>query len=108
MKILLDECIDHRFRREFADHDIATVGSMVWNSIKNGELLKLAEQEFDVFITADANLRFQQNFTQLDLAIIILKPKRNKLQYLKPLVPLINEALNSLQGGEVKIILPPQ
>lgn len=108
MKILLDECIDHRFRKEFKEHVVTTVAYMGWDSIKNGELLKKAEKEFDVFITADANLRFQQNFIQINLAIIILRPKRNKLEYLKPLVPLIIEALSSIHKGSIQIIAPSQ
>ncbi len=58
MKILLDECIDHRFRFEFADHDVKTVSLMEWSALQNGILLEQAEQEFDVFITVDTNIRF--------------------------------------------------
>jgi predicted nuclease of predicted toxin-antitoxin system len=58
MKILLDECIDRRLAREFADYEIETVPQMGWAGIKDGQLLVLAAAEFDVFITVDRNLSF--------------------------------------------------
>jgi len=60
MKVLLDECIDWRLSRDLADHQVTTARPMGWTSIKNGELLALASREFDVFVTTDRNLSFQQ------------------------------------------------
>ncbi len=60
MKLLLDECIDRKFAKEFVDYEIKTVPQMGWAGIKNGELLALAQAEFDVFITVDQNLSFQK------------------------------------------------
>ena len=59
MKILLDECIDRRLAKEIVGHDVKTVPQMGWATIKNGELLSLAEKEFDIFLTIDRNLSFQ-------------------------------------------------
>lgn len=87
MKILLDECIDRKLAREFVDHEIKTVPQMEWAGIKNGQLLALAEAEFDVFITVDRNLSFQQNLPQFDIAVIVLQAASNRLADLKPLVP---------------------
>jgi hypothetical protein len=56
MKIILDECIDRRLSREFTGYDIKTVPQMGWSGTKNGKLLALIAQEFDVFITVDRNL----------------------------------------------------
>lgn len=61
MKLLPDECIDRRLAQDLAGHDVKTVPQMGWSGVKNGELLTLAEKEFDVFITVDRNLSFQQN-----------------------------------------------
>lgn len=58
MKLLLDECVDQRLAKELSGHVVTTVPRMGWASKKNGELLKLAEQQFDVFITSDQNLSF--------------------------------------------------
>lgn len=69
MKILLDECIDRRFAKEFVDYEVRTVPQMNWASIKNGELMKLAESEFDIFITVDRNLSFQQNLSEFNVAV---------------------------------------
>jgi predicted nuclease of predicted toxin-antitoxin system len=59
MKVLLDECVDQRLASEFSEHDVKTVEQMGWKSKQNGELLRLAEQHFDVFVTTDRNLSFQ-------------------------------------------------
>ena len=108
MKILLDECIDHRFRFEFNDHDVRSASFMDWNALQNGVLLERAEQEFDVFITVDANIRFQQNLEKVNLAVIILRPLRNKLSYLNELMPQIETALQTIQTGDVVTISPKE
>lgn len=89
MKLLLDECIDRKFAREFVDYEIKTVPQMGWAGIKNGELLALAQAEFDVFITVDRNLSFQQNLSQFDIAVIVLQAPSNRLADLQPLAPQI-------------------
>ena len=61
MKVLLDECVDWRLSREIVGHDVKTARQMGWLTIKNGELLALASEHFDVFVTVDQNLSFQQN-----------------------------------------------
>jgi len=60
MRLLLDECVPRRLKRELAEHDVLTVTENGWSGIKNGELLALAELEFDVFLTVDQSLSFQQ------------------------------------------------
>lgn len=79
MKLLLDECIDRRLAKELVGHFIRTVPQLGWAGIKNGKLLALAEQEFDVFITVDRNLSFQQNLPKFNIAVIVLHAKSNKL-----------------------------
>ena len=66
MKILLDECLPKKLKREIINHQVITVPEQGWAGIKNGELLKLASEIFDVFITADPNLTSQQNRQQID------------------------------------------
>jgi hypothetical protein len=68
VRVLLDECIDWRLSRDVVGHDVKTVGQMSWASIKNGELLALAAEHFDVFVTVDRNLSFQQRLTSLAIA----------------------------------------
>jgi predicted nuclease of predicted toxin-antitoxin system len=61
MRILLDECVDWRLARDVVGHDVRTARQMGWTTIKNSELLALASGQFDVFVTVDRNLSFQQN-----------------------------------------------
>ena len=79
MKILLSECIDRRLAKEIVGHDVKTVPTMGWAIIENGELLALAEKEFDVFLTVDRNLSFQQNLPRFNLAVIVLRAPSNRL-----------------------------
>ena len=74
---------------------------MGWAGIKNGKLLALAEQEFDVFITVDRNLSFQQNLPKFNIAVIVLHAKSNKLADLKPLAPEIIAALSDVKIGAI-------
>ena len=100
MKVFLDECVDWRLGRELAGHDVKTARQMGWTTIKNGELLLLAGQRFDAFVTVDRGLTFQQNTRGLPLGIIVLRAKSNRLADLLPLVPLLEEALRSLKPGD--------
>ncbi|HEX7997633.1 MAG TPA: DUF5615 family PIN-like protein [Pyrinomonadaceae bacterium] len=102
MKLLLDECIDRRFAKELAWHDVKTVPQMGWATKKNGELLALAETEFDVFITVDRNLSFQQNLPKFNIAVLILRAPSNRLADLKLLVPKILSILPSLVKGRAE------
>lgn len=72
VKLLLDECVDRRLGKDFTGYEVKTVPQMGWAGIKNGQLLALAEAEFDFFITVDQNLSFEQNLTQFDIAVIVL------------------------------------
>ena len=69
MRILLDECVDWRLTRDVIGHDVKTARQMGWATIKNGELLTLAAQQFDAFVTVDRNLSFQQNLAAFPIAI---------------------------------------
>lgn len=104
MKLLLDECIDRKLAREFPDHEVKTVPQMGWAGVKNSELLALAEAAFDVFITVDRNLSFEQNLTQFDIAVIILHASSNRLADLKPLAPEILALLATVVKGQATVI----
>ena len=104
MKILLDECVDRRFARELPEHSVKTVPQMGWATIKNGELLALAEKEFDVFITVDRNLSFQQNLPKFNIAVLVLQARSNRLADLKPLAPKVLSILPSLTKGKAEVV----
>lgn len=69
MRIFLDECVDWRLSRDIVGHDVKTARQMGWTAIKNGDLLTLASEHFDVFLTVDRNLAFQQNLAGVSIAI---------------------------------------
>jgi hypothetical protein len=102
VKLLLDECIDRRLSRDLAGHDVKTVPQMGWAGIKNGELLILAEKEFDVFITVDRNLSFQQNIPKFNIAVLVLHASSNRLADLKPLAPKMLSMMPTLKKGEAE------
>ena len=77
---------------------------MGWAGIKNGALLRLAEQQFDVFVTVDRNLEFQQNLKSLRLAVVVLCAPCNEIQVLRPLMPALQAALTTIQIGQVVYI----
>jgi predicted nuclease of predicted toxin-antitoxin system len=99
MKVFLDECIDWRLSRDLADHQVTTARQTGSISIKNGELLALASREFDVFVTVDRNLSFQQNLDMLPIAVVVLSAPTNRLADLRPLVPSLLAAIASAAPG---------
>ena len=105
MKVLLDESLPVRLARELPGHKVTTVAQQGWTGKKNGELLKLAESKFNVFITADQNLQYQVNILRSKIPIIILMAKTNRFDDLKPLAPKILSALNNLKKGITRLSL---
>lgn len=77
---------------------------MGWTAIQNGELLALAAQEFDVFVTVDRNLSFQQNVVAFSIAIVVLEAKTNRLADLRPLVPRLLSAIETVPPRSVQMI----
>ncbi len=97
MRILLDESLPIELRDELPRHDVRSVQEMGWSALKNGELLRRAVDEFDVFLTADQNLQYQQNIKTLPIAVAVLVARSNRIQSLKPLVPSLLSALDSIK-----------
>jgi hypothetical protein len=102
MRILLDECVPRPLRRELADHEVRTVVEMGWAGKRNGELMQLLSTEtFAVFLTTDQNLRYQQNFRGLRVAVVVLVAPTNRLDDLVPLMPHVRTILEAIQPGAV-------
>jgi len=104
MKILLDESLPRKLRNSFGqEHEVWTVRDMDWLGKKNGELLRLMiENNFELFVTVDRNLPYQQNLTRLPLTIFILCAINNRLETLQKLIPKIFERLE--QGDLQNVI----
>ena len=101
MRILLDENLPKKLKAELPDHDVSTVQQMGWSGKENGELLDLMVAEFDVFITADQNLTYQQNLTEANIAIVVLAAHSTRLPDLIPLMPQVREVLTTIKSGAV-------
>ena len=106
MHILIDECLPKKLKRELTEHTVFTVQERGWTGMKNGELLRRAENEFDVWVTADQNIEHQQNLKQFDIAIVVLVASRNELEALLPLIPQLQRVLQSIQSDEIVYIRP--
>ncbi len=102
MHILLDECVPRPLRWEFVGHVVSTIRDMGWAGKKNGELLALmAGAGFEVLLTVDQNLRYQQNLAASGVAVVVLVATSNHLKQLVPLVSSALVALGSIQPGDV-------
>lgn len=102
MKVLLDECLDRRLAKHIVGHEVMTVPQMGWAGIKNGDLLTLAQEQFDVFVTVDRNLFFQQNLPQFNISVMILQAATNRLNDLQPLMPKLLSVLPTVPKGQVR------
>jgi predicted nuclease of predicted toxin-antitoxin system len=101
MKLLLDECIDVRLKNFIPDYEVFTVQEMQWLGKVNGELLRLTEKNnFDVFITIDKNLPFQQNVKQYGFAVVIFDIARSTVENLQLLIPQMMKLLPNVRAGE--------
>jgi len=108
VRILLDEQLPRRLVHHLSGHDVRTVQQEGWAGLKNGDLLRRAvARGFDVFLTADQNLQFQQNLAGAGLAVIVLYARSNKLDDLLPLVPAVLSVIPSVRTGEVRHVRLP-
>jgi hypothetical protein len=102
IRILLDECLPKKLKYRIAESDsgffVKTTPDMGWASLSNGELLKEAVKEFDVFVTSDKNLSFQQAIPST-IMVVLLKAKTNTYEDLLPLIDKLTIALKSEQSG---------
>lgn len=100
MRILLDECVHHDVKKNLHSSLVKTVPEMNWRGIKNGELLRKAAEQFDVFITSDKNIEYQQYKNTLPLPVIIIATKGNMWQDIEPVLPKIESLLQTILGNE--------
>ena len=98
MKILLDECVPRPLDQVLAGHECVTPQDLGWGGITNGELLRRAKEEFDLFITSDQNIQYQQNLG--DLQISVLQLSTNDLRRIQAAATAVQGAVASIQRGE--------
>lgn len=101
MRVLLDECVPRGLRKELPGHDVKTVAEAGWAGVKNGALLKRAATQFDVLLTVDRNLEYQQNFADLMIAVIVINATSNDIAVLRPFMAAVREAIGKAKPGTV-------
>lgn len=104
-RILLDENIDRQLKPMFdAALEVVTVREQGWDGFENGALLQAAAAAFDVFVTMDRNLPYQQNLKALDLAVVVIHSRSNAFAVVVPLMGRINEAVRTARPGEAVVV----
>jgi hypothetical protein len=104
VRVFLDECVDRRLAREITGHEVRTARQEGWTGIANSQLLALVSQSFDVFVTVDRNLSFQQNLPSFSIAVIVLHATSNRLAELRVLIPELSKAIESAPVGVATIV----
>ena len=102
MRLLLDECVPKRLRRELPGHEVRTVQEAGWAGVRNGALLRAADGTFDAMLTVDQGVEHQENLTGLRIGVVIMVTASNDIDDLRPLVPAVLGALRTLQAGEIR------
>jgi predicted nuclease of predicted toxin-antitoxin system len=104
MRALFDKGVPVKLRHSFPDHSVTTVRDLGWDELGNGELLAKAQEFFDVLITTDSNVSCQQPLHDYDIALIVLRALKIKLEFYLPMVPEIENTFSKIQPGEVVYI----
>jgi hypothetical protein len=101
MRVLLDECLPRKLKSELTEHEVRTAQEQGWSGLKNGALLQVASGHFDVLLTVDRNIAFQQNFQGLRIAVVAMVAKSNRFRDLRPMMAQVRLALPKAKRGEV-------
>lgn len=105
MKILLDECVTKRLKPYLQGFEVFTVSEVKWNGIKNGKLMSLcSDNNFDLLLTIDKNLLFQQNLDKYKLSIVVLNSLTSKIDELILFMPSFKSQINKMEKNKAYII----
>ena len=109
MKILLDECVTKHLKPFLSEHEVVTVREMGWSGIKNGKLIALCvENQFDILLSIDKNLQYQQNLDKYALTIVILNSSTSKVEDLKEFIPSLLITINNFDKHKAYILDCPK
>jgi hypothetical protein len=106
VRVLVDECLPKAVLKSLVGHACRTVPQMGWVGIKNGTLLALAEQQFDVFLTVDRNLSYQQDLGRFKIAFVVIRGCGTRIQDLVPVLPKLAGACAGATAGVVTFVDP--
>ena len=101
MRVLLDENLPVDLAAELVGHDVATVSDLGWQGVKNGELLQRIQGTYEVLVTIDQNLEFQQNISSLDLCVVLAVAPSNRMVHLRPIIPALLQAIETGRSDEL-------
>jgi hypothetical protein len=104
LRVLLDECVDTRLAPYVTGFEVSTVREKGWAGISNGKLQALAQTEFDVFVTVDKNLSFQQHLPKFTIAVVLVHAKSNRAEDLRAFIPDLLKAIPAASVGVVTYI----
>jgi len=104
MRVLLDECVTRDLKSGFAGHEVFTIEDAGLKGLTNGKLLTAASGKYEVFVTVDQNLQYQQNLSKFLIGIVVLKARRNTYPVLQPLMPKVLTILETIKPGDVVIV----
>ena len=108
MRILLDECVNAGVSNALPGHAVKTVAQTGWCGTADGPLLVLAQEQFDVFVTIDRSLEYQQNCKRFDLGFIIVHVRSNEISSYLHLFAQIKEAAEKVRAGEMIHVVSPE
>ena len=106
MRVLLDESIPIDFAQDLSALDAQTVIGLGWAGLKNGALLRQAAGQFEVLVTMDKNLQFQQNLSAHAIGVVLIRAHSNRIDALRPFVSQILAAVAASEPGEIRIVGP--
>ena len=107
MRILLDTCVPQRLRLSLPEHEVRSARYAGLDGLLDGQLLSAIEGNFDVLVTCDRSIPWQQNMQGRKIAVVILEAVSNRLPDLLPLLPLLRIALDNVKPGHVEVISLP-
>lgn len=102
MRVLLDENLPVDLAVELSGHAVESVVGLGWSGITNGELLRRTAGSFEVLVTMDGNLEFQQPLGAQPFGVVVVRASSNRMRHLLPLVPEILSAVDGIGPGEVR------
>lgn len=103
-RVLFDENMPRKLRRDLTEFFIRTAQEQGWSSFRNGELIKRAAGEFDVLVTIDQRMRYQQNVARLPIGIVVIEVRDARIVFLRALLPELRAAIAEVTVGEVRAV----
>lgn len=105
-RVLFDENMPRKLRRDLPEFFIRTAQEQGWAAFQNGNLLRRAAENFDVIVTIDQRMRYQQNVQLMNIAVVVIEIPDTRLVKLRLLLPEIREAIANVGPGQIAVVTP--